>query len=83
LIHFFRRYQHDRFRVYPAALADGERQRRGRHVVRDVEDDISVDIAERIVERLYLAPETFDCLCRSRTPSRTASRARPLAPSAV
>src|ERR1700722_2440214 len=80
LIHFFRRYQHDRFGVYPAALADGERQRRGRHVVRNIENDISVDIAERVVERLYLAPETFDCFCRSRTTSRTALTGETLGP---
>jgi hypothetical protein len=52
-------------------------------VVRRVENDISIDIAERVVERLDLAPKTFDRFGRSRTPSGAALTDETFGPSAV
>src|SRR5262249_60443097 len=60
------------FATDPHALNDGERQRCSRHVVGNIENDVSIDVAERVVERLNLPSEALDRFCRGRTTPRSA-----------
>src|SRR5262249_10169208 len=62
LVHAFRGDQHDGLARYHPGLVDGEGDSGGRNVVRQIDNGVNVDIAERKIKGLELAADAFDHL---------------------
>jgi hypothetical protein len=62
LVHFLRRQQHGRPARDQTALVDGERKGRRARIVRQVDDDETIDVAEREIHRFQFASHVLEML---------------------